>query len=108
MKSRVPAFLFALAIGLSFSQVSRAAVVFKPGKKVKYVAPGEEEMNGNAEELFHVAQKAEENGNVKRARCARPRLNISRRRIAGKDQRSYKRCAVVSHTGGKVSEQSAF
>ncbi len=67
MKSRVPAFLFALVIGLSFSQVSRAAVIFKPGKKAKYVAPGEEEMNGNAEELFHIAQKAEGNGNVKRA-----------------------------------------
>jgi outer membrane protein assembly factor BamD len=67
MKSRVPAFLFALAIGLSFSQVSLGAVVFKPGKKVKYVAPGEEEMNGNAEQLFHSAQKAEESGNLKRA-----------------------------------------
>jgi outer membrane protein assembly factor BamD len=67
MKLRVSAFLFALVIGLSFSQMGTAAVVFKPGKKAKYVAPGEEEMNGNAEELFHIAQKAEGKGNLKRA-----------------------------------------
>jgi outer membrane protein assembly factor BamD len=67
MKSRVSAFLLVLVIGLSFSQLSTAAVVFKPGKKAKYIAPGEEEMNGNAEALFHIAQKAEERGNLKRA-----------------------------------------
>jgi outer membrane protein assembly factor BamD len=42
-------------------------VVFKPGEKAKYVAPGEEEMNGNAEELFHIGQAAEKEGNLKRA-----------------------------------------
>jgi outer membrane protein assembly factor BamD len=67
MKSRVPAFLLALAVGLSFFQISNAAVIFKPGKKVKYVAPGEEEMSGNAEELFHRAQTAENQGNLKKA-----------------------------------------
>lgn len=41
--------------------------MFKSGEKGKYVAPGEEEINGNSQELFEVAQKAEKNGNLKRA-----------------------------------------
>jgi outer membrane protein assembly factor BamD len=44
-----------------------AAVIFKPGEKAKYVAPGEEEISGNAGELFHVAQEAETKHNLKRA-----------------------------------------
>lgn len=67
MKFRVLPLFFLLAVGLVFSGPSRAAVVFKPGEKAKYVAPGEEEMNGNAEELFHIGQTAEKEGNLKRA-----------------------------------------
>jgi outer membrane protein assembly factor BamD len=44
-----------------------AAVIFKPGEKAKYVAPGEEEINGNAEQLFHTGQEAEQKGDLKRA-----------------------------------------
>jgi len=47
--------------------LARGAVVFKPGDKVKYVPPGEEQMNGNAEELFHIGQTAEANHDTKRA-----------------------------------------
>jgi len=50
-----------------FAQIGRSAVVFKPGEKAKYVAPGEEEMNGNAAELFQIGQTAESEGNLKRA-----------------------------------------
>ena len=45
----------------------QASVIFKPGEKAHYVAPGEEEINGNAEQLFHTGQEAEKNGNLKRA-----------------------------------------
>jgi outer membrane protein assembly factor BamD len=44
-----------------------AAVVFEPGKKTKYVAPGEEEISETALELFQTAQAAEKQGNLKRA-----------------------------------------
>jgi outer membrane protein assembly factor BamD len=44
-----------------------AAVVFRPGGKAKYVPPGEEELNGNAAELFDIGQKAEKDDNPKRA-----------------------------------------
>jgi outer membrane protein assembly factor BamD len=43
------------------------SVIFKPGEKAKYLAPGEEEMGGNAQELFSKAQEAEKNGNISRA-----------------------------------------
>ncbi len=49
------------------AQLSPAAVVFRPGEKAKYVAPGEEEMSGNAQELWQKAQAAETAGDVGRA-----------------------------------------
>ena len=67
MKFRVSPLFFLLSTGLVFCGLSKAAVVFKPGEKAKYIAPGEEEMNGNAEELFHIGQTAEKEGNLKRA-----------------------------------------
>jgi outer membrane protein assembly factor BamD len=45
----------------------RASVIFRPGEKVKYVAPGEEEISGNAQQLFSIAQEAENKGNIGRA-----------------------------------------
>lgn len=48
-------------------QFAGAAVIFRPGEKAKYVAPGEEEISGNAEQLFHTAQEAEKRGDLKRA-----------------------------------------
>jgi outer membrane protein assembly factor BamD len=44
-----------------------ASVIFKPGQKPQFVAPGEEEINGNAAELFQIGQNAEKNGDIKRA-----------------------------------------
>ena len=44
-----------------------ASVIFQPGKKAKYVPPGEEEISGDATELFQIGQTAEKQGNIKRA-----------------------------------------
>lgn len=57
----------AIAALLIFPGLGMAAVVFKPGEKTKYVAPGEEEITGNAKELFEIGQAAEKDGNIKRA-----------------------------------------
>ena len=46
---------------------SGASIVFKPGQKAQYVPPGEEEINGNAAELYQIAQSAEKENNPKRA-----------------------------------------
>ena len=67
MKFRILPLFFVPALGLFLLPSSDAAVVFRPGEKAKYVAPGEEELNGNAAELFEIGQKAEKEGNPKRA-----------------------------------------
>ena len=46
---------------------ANAAVVFRPGEKAKYIPPGEEELSGDAAELFQIGQKAEKDGNPGRA-----------------------------------------
>src|SRR5437016_8529143 len=58
--------LFAAAI-LVLPEPGVAAVVFQPGEKAKFVAPGDEEISGNAAELFQIGQTAEKEGDAKRA-----------------------------------------
>lgn len=67
MKLRVyPHFLSGLLF-LAAVSVSNASIVFKPGEKAKYVAPGEEEISGDAQQLITVAHEAEQKGNLGRA-----------------------------------------
>src|SRR6184192_4964392 len=53
--------------GLCLAGGGQASIIFRPGEKVKYVAPGEEEISGNAQQLFDKAQEAEKQGNMGRA-----------------------------------------
>src|SRR5215510_559665 len=59
---------FAVAAFL-LPESGRASVIFKPGKKPQYVGPDgvEEELTGDAVDLFQVGQAAEREGNSKRA-----------------------------------------
>ena len=59
--------LFLTALSLILTESGSGAVVFQPGKKAKFVAPGEEEINQTALELYGTAQTAEKQGNLKRA-----------------------------------------
>jgi len=60
--------LLVLAITLFLlPEPGTASIIFRPGEKAKYVPPGEEEMSGNAAELYEIGQKAEKDGNNKRA-----------------------------------------
>ena len=43
------------------------SVIFQPGKKARYVSPGEEEISGDATQLFQIGQTAEKEGNSRRA-----------------------------------------
>ena len=65
MKLRVLPLILALGCGVYFA--ADAAVVFRPGEKAKYVPPGEEQLSGDAAELFDIGQKAEKDDNPKRA-----------------------------------------
>ena len=67
MKPPVRILLFLLVGAMLFASTGGASVVFKPSHKAKYVAPGEEEVSGNAQELFDKAQAAEKEGNKSRA-----------------------------------------
>ncbi|HZR79061.1 MAG TPA: hypothetical protein VFA58_07615, partial [Chthoniobacterales bacterium] len=67
MKFRVLPALLMVVLALFLSPPMQGAVVFRPGEKAKYVPPGEEELNGNAAELFAIGQKAEKDGKKKRA-----------------------------------------
>jgi outer membrane protein assembly factor BamD len=57
-------FTFAL---LFLPEPGNASIIFKPGKKAKFVPPGEEEMSGDASDLYQIGQKAERDGDKKRA-----------------------------------------
>src|SRR6266700_2158059 len=52
---------------LALPTIGMASVIFQPGKKAKYVVPGEEEISGKAAELFQIGQTAEKEGNTNRA-----------------------------------------
>jgi len=59
--------LVLIAVVFFVPEPSRASIIFKPGKKAEYVPPGEEEINGNAAEIYQTAQSAEKENNLKRA-----------------------------------------
>src|SRR5882672_8004952 len=59
--------LVLVAVVLFIPEPSRASIIFKPGQKAEYVPPGEEEINGNAAEIYQTAQSAEKENNLKRA-----------------------------------------
>lgn len=67
MRYRFPILLILLAAAVGLPRQSFAAVIFRPGEKARYEAPGDEQMSGNAQALFQVAQTAENNGNLSRA-----------------------------------------
>jgi outer membrane protein assembly factor BamD len=67
MSYRVRCVLLFAAACVAFPERTPAPVVFRPGEKVKYRAPGEEEIIGNANELFAQAEAAEKNGDRGRA-----------------------------------------
>ena len=67
MKYSFRILIFPVLIWCASPGPAAGSVIFKPGEKAKYRAPGEEEMSGNAQELFSKAQEAEKKGNISRA-----------------------------------------
>jgi outer membrane protein assembly factor BamD len=67
MQLVIRAFLFLAVTLFLLAEPGTASIIFRPGEKAKYVPPGEEEMSGNAAELYQIGQKAEKDGNLKRA-----------------------------------------
>jgi outer membrane protein assembly factor BamD len=67
MKYSFRILLLPVLICFALPRPAAGSVIFKPGEKARYRAPGEEEMSGNAQELFSKAQEAERDGNISRA-----------------------------------------
>jgi outer membrane protein assembly factor BamD len=67
MRSRFFILFPLVASAVAFAQICPAAVVFRPKDGAKYVAPGEEEISGNAQELFEIGHAAERRGDENRA-----------------------------------------
>jgi outer membrane protein assembly factor BamD len=59
--------LLCTAATLIFSESVVASVVFQPGKKAKYVSPGDEQVSDTALQLYNTAQSAEKAGDLKKA-----------------------------------------
>jgi outer membrane protein assembly factor BamD len=67
MHFRIHTIVVPIVVALALPHLGMAAVVFQPGKKAKFVAPGDEEISDDAIGLFQIAQTAEKEGNAKRA-----------------------------------------
>src|SRR3954451_12533346 len=67
MQSVIRAILVIAVTLLLLPQPGISSIIFEPGKKAKYVPPGEEEMSGDAAELYQIGQNAEKDGDLKRA-----------------------------------------
>ncbi len=67
MNHRLNFVVFSLIVCCVLPAPSPAAVVFQPGKKARFRAPGEEEVSGTAHELYVQAQAAESQGDTKHA-----------------------------------------
>ena len=67
MQLVIRAFLFLAVALFLLPESGPASIIFRAGEKAKYVPPGEEEMSGNAAELYQIGQTAEKENNLKRA-----------------------------------------
>ena len=67
MQLLIRAFSFLIVTLFFLPKPGIASIIFKPGQKAQYVPPGEEEMSGDASELYQIGQKAEKDGDTKRA-----------------------------------------
>src|SRR5216117_3776608 len=67
MQLVIRAFLFFAVTLFLLPEPGIASIIFKAGEKAKFVPPGEEEISGNAAELYQIGQKAEQDGDKKRA-----------------------------------------
>ncbi len=97
MSYRVRFLLLFVAACVAFPERSPAPVVFRPNEKTKYRAPGEEEIIGNANELFSQAEAAAQNGDRGRA------IKIYKRLV-----KKYPRSNVAPEAtfrAGKLTEQ---
>jgi outer membrane protein assembly factor BamD len=105
IRSRFLLFLFAALI--AFPERMPAPVIFEPGKKVKYRAPGEEEIIGNANEMFAQAEAAANRGERGRAIKIYKKLVKKYPRANVSPEATY-RAAVLTEQEGDLFKAAAI
>lgn len=108
MRSRLPVLLLLPAILGMLCSTSQASVIFRPHEKAKYIAPGEEEISGNARELFELAQKAEQKGNPGRAIKAYRTLANKYRRDALAAAAAFRAAELMEQTHDYLKAALAY
>lgn len=107
MSYRFRFLLLLVAAGVAFPERTPAPVIFKPGEKVKYVAPGEAEIIGNANELYSQAEAAEQAGNRSRAIKIYKRL-VKKYPRSDKSPESTFRAAKLTEQQGKLTRAASI
>ncbi len=107
MRSRLSLFMLLPVLG-AFCGLSQASVIFRPHEKVKYIAPGEEEINGNAQELFEIAQKAEQKHNLGRAIKAYRTLVKKYRKDALAPASAFRTAELMEQTHDYLKAANAY
>jgi outer membrane protein assembly factor BamD len=108
MASLFRAFISMTLVAIAFGPLAQASIVFKPGEKAKYVAPGEEEISGNAEELYHVGQEAEKRGDLARAIRAYRTLVKKHPKDALAPGAGYRTAELMEQTHQYLSAAAAY
>ena len=67
MDFRIRTIIVVVVAALAWPHLGMASVIFQPGKKAKFVVPGDEEISDNAIDLYQIGQAAEKEGDAKRA-----------------------------------------
>lgn len=96
-----------LAAWVAFPERSPAPVVFRPSEKVRYQAPGEEEISGTADQLFSRAQAEEQAGERKQAIKTYKRLVRRYPRSNHSAEATY-RAGKLTEAEGKLIKAAAI
>ena len=101
--------LFLLMAALTASvETSTGAIIFQPGEKAEYVAPGEERMSGTAQQLFDIAEKAENSGNFSRATKAYRAIVRKYPRDALASGAAYRYAQLQEKSGDPLKAAAAY
>ncbi len=101
--------LFLLMAALTASvETSTGAIVFEPGEKAEYLAPGEERMSGTAQQLFEIGEKAESSGNFSRATKAYRAIVRKYPRDALASGAAYRYAQLQERTGDPIKAAGAY
>src|SRR6188768_4256508 len=106
MLARFPALL--LAVAVVFPTAAPASILFKPKKDIQYVAPGDEEINGTARELFEAGQSAENSGDRGRAIKAYRAIVKKYPRDALAPGAAYRFAVVLEQNGEYLKAAEAY